>query len=219
MRRAEADAATDESERERLIQEATEAEALADVLAGRATDLQTADEARAVWLAHTAETRAAADRARLELSARAVDAEPVETVTAREWLDAHNQHMAEEDAHREITAEHDLTDVVEQRADDMDTVAANTVDEAGETGIADLREVAAEEPAVVESDEVRVPSADEAADTIAHMQRALREIQAREVAEAQRAAEEAQVAELYRRHTVDATEAAAQVDEDAAVAR
>jgi hypothetical protein len=218
MRRAEADAADDESERERLLQEATEADALADVLAARATELEAADEARAVWLAHTAETRAAADRARLELSARAADSAPVEPVTAEEWLEAHEQHMAAEDVHREITAEHDLTDVVEQRADDIDTVTTRAVGEASETDVTDVREAAAAETAMVDSDEVRVPSAEEAAGIVEQAQRALLEIEARHAVEAQRAAEEAQAAELYRRHTVDATEAA-RVDEDVAVAR
>ena len=218
MRRAEADTAADEAERERLLLEATEAEALAEVLAGRAAELEAVDQARAVWLAHTAETRATADRARLELSARAVDAEPAETVTTQEWLDAHNQHMTEEDAHREITAEHDLADVVEQRTDDVETVATHAGAEATETDVTDVRDAAAAEPLAADSDELRVPSADETANKIEHAQRALREVQARDVAEAQQAAEEAQVAELYRRNTVDATEAA-RVDEDTAVTR
>ena len=220
MRRAEADAATDADERERLLQQASDAEALADVLAARAAELEAADEARAVWMAHTAETRAAADRARLELSARAVDAGPVETVTAEEWLEAHNRHMAEEDPHREITAEHDLADVVEQQEADLDTVATDTTadHEVAETAVADVRDTADAETAVMHSEDVRVPSADESADTIEHARRALREIQAREAADAQRAEEEARAAEMYRRHTVDAAEAS-RVDEDAAVAQ
>ncbi|QRP48870.1 MobF family relaxase [Amycolatopsis sp. FDAARGOS 1241] len=219
MRRAEADAATDETERARLLQEATEAEALAEVLSQRATELATADEARAMWLAHTAETRAAADRARAQLNARAVEREPEQKVTADEWLDAHREHMAVEDAHRDVTGEHDLTDVAEQQAADLAALAEGDEVARGatETEVADVREVAAEEPTVVDSDDVRVPSAPETAETIEHAQRALREIQAREAADAQRAAEEAQAAEMYRRHTADTAELAA-ADDDAAVA-
>ncbi|NKQ54991.1 relaxase domain-containing protein [Amycolatopsis sp. K13G38] len=218
MRRAEADASTDEAERERLLQEASDAEALADVLATRAAELEAADDARAVWMAHTAETRAAADRARLELSARSVDAAPVETVTAEEWLEAHNRHMAEEDSHREVTAEHDLADVVEQQATDLDAVAADADDDVAETDVSDVRDTASAETPVVHSADVRVPSADESADTIEHARRALQEIQAREAADAQRAEEEARAAEMYRRNTIDAAEAAV-VDENAAVAQ
>jgi hypothetical protein len=228
MRRAEAKHAADDAERARLMGEAVEAESLADVLARRAAELAKADEARALWFAHTAETRAAADRARQELSKRAVDTEPVEMVTADERLDVHNRHTVEEDAYREVTEEHDLTDVTKQREEDLAVVTEQHVtdqaepDGLGETGVADVRDLAAEEPAVVHSEEVRVPSAAETANSVDHAQRALREIQSRELADAQRAAEEAQATEMYRRHTVDAADAAAAdedaADEDAAVA-
>ncbi|SFW50345.1 MobF family relaxase [Amycolatopsis australiensis] len=221
MRRAEADAAADEAERDRLLQEAAEAEALAEVLAHRAAELESADEARALWYAHTAETRAAADRARAEIAARNLDTEPAPTVTAGEWLDAHNEHMAAEDAHREVTAEHDLADVVDERAGDLAAVNddEDAAAEAGvaETAVADVRDVADAEAPVTESDEVRVASADETAESIERAQRALREIAARQVVEERHAAEEAQAAELHRRNISDAAAAAELADDDGAV--
>jgi hypothetical protein len=217
MRRAEADASTDDTERDRLLHEAADAEALAGVLGQRAAELETADEARALWYAHTAETRAAADRASAEISARNLDAEPVQTVTAAEWLQVHHEHIAVEDVHREVTAEHDLADTVEQRAEDLAAVEQPTAagDDVTETEVADIRDLAADAEPVTESDEVRVPSADEAADTIDRAQGVLREIEARQAAEARYADEQAQAEEMYRRNTADAAEAA--VDDDAAV--
>ncbi|OXM44939.1 TrwC relaxase [Amycolatopsis thailandensis] len=217
MRRAEADAVADEAERERMLQEAAEADALADTLAARAAELEGADEARALWYAHTAETRAAADRASAEISARNLDTTPVPLVTSDEWLQAHREHMATEDVHREVTADHDLTDVARQRADDVDTATAADApdgEEVAEVEVADVREVAAAEDPVVESDEVRVPSAEETAGSVELAQRALKEIAARQAAEEQHVAEEAQAAELYRRNSDDAAELA---DADGAV--
>ncbi|MFD8492416.1 MobF family relaxase [Amycolatopsis sp. NPDC059657] len=220
MRRAEADAAVDDSERERLLQEADEADALAEVLATRATELEAADEVRAQWYAHTAETRAAADRARAQLSARAIGDEPVEVVTAEEWLTTHDEHMTAEDGFREVTAEHDLADVAAQRDVDTKTAAEQHKEdisgETVETGVADLRDVAASEEPVLDSEQVRVPSAAETADTVDRAQRALREIEARSAAEAAQSAEEAQAGEMYRRQAVEAAEAA-QVDDRVAV--
>ncbi|MFD5090406.1 MobF family relaxase [Amycolatopsis thailandensis] len=217
MRRAEADAVADEAERERMLQEAAEAEALADTLASRAAELEGADEARALWYAHTAETRAAADRASAEISARNLDTTPAPLVTSEEWLDAHNADLADEDVHREVIADHDLSDVVRQRADDVDTVtAADTEGDVGEVGVPDIREVAADEEPVAESDELRVPSAEETAGSVDLAQRALKEIAARQATEERHAAEEAQAAELYRRNTDDA-DTAEQADADGAV--
>lgn len=217
MRRAEADATADESERERLLQEAAEADALADTLSSRATELEGADEARGLWYAHTAETRAAADRAGAEVSARSLDTAPAPLVTSDEWLNAHREHMAVEDVHREVTAEHDLTEVIEQRANDVDAAVTPTADDdAVESEVTDVREVAAVEEPVVESEEVRVPSAEESAGSVERAQRALREISARQAVEESHAAEEAQATEMYRRNTNDAADAAEMADADGA---
>ena len=104
LRRAEADAATDDTERARLQQEAAEAAALAEALDQRAAQLQQLDDARAVWLAHTAGTRAAAEDAEALLAERhANDAEPEPVVTAEEWLAAHRAAVADDERTREIT--------------------------------------------------------------------------------------------------------------------
>ena len=74
------------------------------------TQLQQLDDARAVWLAHTAATRAAAEEAEALLAERhADDAEPEPVVTAEEWLAAHRAAVAEDERHREI-ADDDVVD-------------------------------------------------------------------------------------------------------------
>lgn len=70
---ARADAASDESEREQLRTAAEQARAEAESLKVRAEQLEAADEARAAWYVHTAQTRDRAERARVELGARGVD--------------------------------------------------------------------------------------------------------------------------------------------------
>jgi hypothetical protein len=154
MRRAEAAAATDAAERHRLIREAAEADALGDLLDERVQQLAEADEARSLWFAHTAETRAAADRAEADLS-------------SRRCTDVHDEPT--------VTAE------VEQEPHP----------DAAETGVADIRDAVADEPAAEQRDEVRVPTADETADTIARAQRALLEIEQRQAVEQRHADEQA----------------------------
>jgi conjugative relaxase-like TrwC/TraI family protein len=84
---AEAADATDTAGRAQLGQEATDAAALADLLDARVGELEAVDEARALWWAHTAGTRAAADRAAAELQARrAADGRTDREVTADEIL-------------------------------------------------------------------------------------------------------------------------------------
>jgi conjugative relaxase-like TrwC/TraI family protein len=86
-RGAEAADVDDRVQRAQLEQEAVEAAALADLLDARVAELETVDEARALWWAHTAGTRAAADRAAAELQAsRAVDGRIDQRVTAEEIL-------------------------------------------------------------------------------------------------------------------------------------
>ncbi|MQA63401.1 MAG: relaxase domain-containing protein [Actinophytocola sp.] len=202
MRRAEAANADDAAERQRLEQEAAEAAALADVLDQSAEHLRLVDQARADWLAHTAETRSAADRAQSELSARIVDDEqPAEpAVTAEEWLDAHRESDRVEDPHRAITAEADLADEVDQRQADRDAVepVAEPAADAVETDVADVRAAAADEPTPDQDDRVRVPSADETADSVDRAQRALAELEQRRAAEQARAAEEARADQVAR---------------------
>jgi conjugative relaxase-like TrwC/TraI family protein len=218
MRRAAADAADNEAERDRLTREAVEADALADVLDERARQLAEADEARALWFAHTAETRVAAERAEAELSARhAAHGSDEPRVTAEEWLAAHAEDARVEDKHREVVDEAELADVAEERTADVAAVVQEPHPDAAETDVVDVREVAADEPVLAERDEVRVSTAEETADRITRAQRALREIEQRQVAEARHAQEEAQAAELNRRHVEDFASEQEQADEAAEV--
>jgi hypothetical protein len=129
---APADRATDAEWRAQRLREAEEAEALAAALDARAAELAAADEARAQWYAHTAETRAVADRARAELTARSAAGalgadEPA--VTAKEWLQASEAAARAEDPHREITAEHELSDLETERDRDRRAARADTADQ------------------------------------------------------------------------------------------
>ncbi|MGW1341337.1 MobF family relaxase [Kribbella sp. NPDC002412] len=259
LRAAEADAADDAATRHRLRAEADQAKALAQALEARAAELQVADDARAVWWAHTAETRANAERAEAELEARGIDNSD-DGPTPEELLDTIDAEAAE-DEHREVTDEHELADIAQQR--DTDTTHAVPADELVEAALvndqlpskpagsdvaadeslapeivaadnttgaeaisdvdadetetvvdravlesqapADIREVAAGEETVAESDVPRVPSADETAEAVRRAQRALIEIQHRREAEERHAADdaEARAEELARWHADD----------------
>jgi conjugative relaxase-like TrwC/TraI family protein len=189
LRTAEAATAAGE-ERARLEREAAESDALARTLDARAAELQVADGARSRWLVHTAATRAEADRSSAELSARRAAVEtPEPEVTADEWLAAHQTAMREEDQYREITDEAELVDEYDAPADHRDLVD-------------DVRDIAAAEPPAAEEDAVRVPSKDEAAEAIRRAQRALAEIQARDVADAQRELDD-QAEQITRWHVDD----------------
>ncbi|MFG1818278.1 MobF family relaxase [Kribbella sp. NPDC049174] len=259
LRAAEADAADDAATRDRLRAEAEQAKALAQALEARAAELQVTDDARAVWWAHTAETRANAERAEAELEARGIDNSD-DGPTPEELLDTIDAEAAE-DEHREVTDEHELADIAQQRdtdtthavpadefveaelvndqlpsraaesdvaadesldaeivADD-NTIAAEAIGDVDadetETGVdravlesqapADIREVAAGEETLAESDVPRVPSADETAEAVRRAQRALIEIQHRRKAEELHAADdaEARAEELARWHADD----------------
>ncbi|MPY97747.1 MAG: relaxase domain-containing protein [Actinophytocola sp.] len=203
--RAEADAASDEQVRARLEREAADTDALADTLDQRAEQLAMGDEARANWLAHTAATRAAAERATAELEARRVaDGREEEVVTADEWLAAHDEHERAEDEHREIIDKADLADVAEQRADDTRQAEPEPNADTAETVVPDVRDVAADEPDRESDDRVRVPSADETAESVEQAQRALAEMQARREAEQRRAEDEARAERIERWHADEA---------------
>jgi hypothetical protein len=210
LRAVEGTASTDPDERARLQADSAQAAALADTLDGRAAELQGLDDARAQWLAHTAGTRAAAERAKAELAARhADDAEPEQHVTAEEWLAAHRDATAEEDRHRAVT-EADVADQHEieepRRADDL----GEHVDIGP-----DLREVAAAERAPVAEDVVRVPTAAETSDAIERANRALAEMRARDAMDAHEAAEH-RAEELSRWHATDQATAETEAVDDVA---
>ncbi|MDD7922790.1 MobF family relaxase [Actinomycetospora chibensis] len=195
LRRAEADASTAPDHRSRLHGEAQQTATLAGALEARAAELSELDEARSRWLAHTAGTRAAAERAKAELAARHVDdAEPEQRTTATEWLAAHRAEIADDETHREVT-EDDVTDRPNDlhRHEDVEVEPAteNHDDEGHEVESSgpDIREVVASEPSPVAEDHVRVPTADETSAAVEKANRALAEIRAREDADAREEAE------------------------------
>ena len=206
MRTAEASACADEVDRARLQREAGESGALVGVLEERAAQLAEVDDARERWLDHTAETRAAKDRAQAELSARRA-AEPRgedERVTAEEWLAAHTAAQRDEDPHRVVADEHELAHVEAARTADLEAAGfeAPERDAPREPG-ADVREVAAAETPPAHEDVVRVPSAEETAAAIARAQRALNELRERQAAQERHAVEE-RTEQLARWHGDDA---------------
>jgi conjugative relaxase-like TrwC/TraI family protein len=246
---AEADITTDAQVRARLGREAGQAGALADTLGTQVAELEQLGHERGLWLAHTAGTRAAYDRARQELlNRRALDERPETQVTAAEWVAAHDHAMREDDAHRPITDDGDLADHttdhnveettylgrsggapdcdadadeasltgINDRADARpaaetkaggDARAEQQADEApqrvGTTGLPeDLREIAAAEPAPADEHAVRVPTAQDTAESRRRAQRALEEIAARDAADQTRLEQERQE-ELARWHAQD----------------
>lgn len=197
---AEADNTHDPTQRQQLIQQAAGAEAVAGVFDQQAQQLEKDDAARGAWLVETIHTRAAADRAKHELAARGATA-PEDVTTAQEWLAAHQQAMREEDAYREITDDTDLADLADATADrDHDQRHGDAV---VETGVADIREHAAAQPAPVDEDAVPVRSAQQTADSTDRARQALLEIQQRQAIEEQRLANEARMQELARWHHDD----------------
>ena len=207
LRHAEAQASTDVGERQRLHREAADAAALAETLDERAGQLQQLDDARAVWLAHTAGSRAAADDAEALLAERhADDAEPEPVVTAEEWLATHRAAVADDERTREITED----DVTEDDGRVLPDVAAGRPDPPR----TDLRETAATEPRQAQEDVVRVPSADEVSDSVTRARRALAEVAARDEAD-QHAADHERAEQLVRWHDGDLTAEEQVVDENA----
>jgi conjugative relaxase-like TrwC/TraI family protein len=221
IRTAEADNETDDARKAQLQREAAESAALADVLDRQAKKLQTVDEARGEWYAHTAGTRGAEQRARGELAARGVAVDTAEdTTTAEQRLADQRRGMAEDDRHRQVTDEHDLAHVVEQQDADLRAVQPEPHKDAAETNLPDIRDQAAREPKQADrrqEDWTRVPPADETAGHLAPAQRAIGEIRERQRAEQRRADEEAQSrqrANQHHEHT--AQQAASQRDDDRA---
>jgi conjugative relaxase-like TrwC/TraI family protein len=202
LRAAEADTEADETRRAQLHREATESAALADVLDRQAAQLDKADDIRAQWYAHTANTRAGEQRARHELAARSVDPDTDQRdTTAEQWLEAHRAEQAVEDQHRQITDDHDLTDLAEARDTDHRATEPVASAEAADTNIVDIRERAAREAKPephAEHDWTRVPTADQTADSISRAQRALAELEARHADERRHEAEEDRERQISR---------------------
>jgi hypothetical protein len=184
----------------RLRDEAAKSAALAKTLDDRVAELDGVDEARAAWYAHTAETRATAERAAAELTARQADQRPEPPpVTAREWLDAHDAAARAEDPYRPITDDHDLTDVDHQRTrDQREAGPAQPPPESAESAPRDIRQEAAEDTDADKraardhaADTVRIPTADETAESVRRAQHALQELKHRQADDARHAEDEA----------------------------
>jgi conjugative relaxase-like TrwC/TraI family protein len=203
LRSVEADTATDAAERERLAREAAHAAALAATLDQRAEQLTEADHVRARWYAHTAGTRASAERAQAELAARRAE-RPIDDqhLTAADWQTIHDADTRTADLHRQISDEHDLADIAAQRDTDQQAVASDQAHPDTVEPAADIRDTARPDHQQQRrrEDEVRVPTAKETADTIRRAQQALAEIDAREADDARRAREDARTQQLTRWH-------------------
>ena len=186
--------ATDPASAAPLRAEAADAAAIADTLELRAAELQIADDARARWLAHTAVTRDAAQRAEAELATRGLSASTAaDGVTAAEWLAAHRADQVEADAVRPITEGHDLAEVVDRRAADLGTVRTRPSEPAPETNLSDLRESRAQDMA---DEPGRIPDAAESRAAVRRAQAALAEIEQRRVLDDRRAREEQRANQL-----------------------
>jgi hypothetical protein len=202
LRAAEAHAATNPDTRDRLHQEAADAAALADLLDTQIEQLTEIDEVWALHRAHTAMTRVNADRATAELANRHAANPPTDTpTTGEEWLAHQATAMHTEDPHRDIHDEHELADAISP----LGEVVTDDHGPGVETPATDIRDIAAAEPARIEDDTVRVPSADETADTLARAQRALAETRQRQADDQRHAAQQARAQQLARWHTDDQT--------------
>jgi conjugative relaxase-like TrwC/TraI family protein len=208
---ARAEATADASSGARLRAEAADSAAVADVLELRVAELHVADDARARWLAHTAVTRDAAQRAEAELATRGLSASTGPNgVTAAEWLTEHAADQAEADAIRPITDDHDLAEIVERRAADVDVVRAGPPLPASETALSDLRESPAQDMA---DEPGRIPDAAESRAAVQRAQATLAEIEQRRVLDERQVAEEQRASQLNLWAADDAqTSAAERVD-------
>lgn len=186
---------------------AGQARARAVELDGRMRDLERLDADRATWYVETSATRAAADRARVELVDRGepeVGYEPDRT-TAEQWLAAHAAAVEEDERHRPVHAE-DLDDAGRRRAE-----AALTPEpvDAAETGVPDIRETAAAEPPEPDRGAegvARVARPDDIADDIGRARAALAEVRARQEQDAARIRAEAERLETDRQHAAEEAE-------------
>jgi conjugative relaxase-like TrwC/TraI family protein len=205
LRVAEARAATDPDTRIRLQQEAAEAAALANLLDTQIEQLTEIDDAYSYHLVDTAVTRANAHRAQAALEARhATNPPPTDTTSTQDWLAAEAEARRADDAHRDITDDHDLTHVADHNADDLPTVDdATERGPVAETVVSDIRELAAAETPRPIDDTVHVPTAERTADDLTLARRALAETRQRQALEARHHAEQARSQQIARWHADD----------------
>jgi len=207
---ARAEVEPDPLTRDQLSAAAQQARKAAAQLARQVDELETVDNARALWWIETAVTRDKAERARVALGMRGIDLDnPTERVTAQEWLDAHEAEKLAADANRVIT-EHDLhpasrPDVHEPAEEqatqrqhysdrtDTDEPARHDLDI--QPAAADIRDTSTRDAGERADPEQRrrVPRPAEAAASVARAQLARVEIAARRAAEATEQARAAEV--------------------------
>jgi hypothetical protein len=206
LRAAQARAAADSDTRGRLQQQAAEASALADLLDTQTAHLAEIDDAYSYYLVDTAVTRANAHRAEAELAARhTTNPPPQDTTSTQDWLAADAADRRADDAHRDITEEHDLADVAEHDAADLSTL--DDTPERGplaETLLPDIRDLATTETPRPIDDTVHVPTAAQTADDLTRARRALAETRQRQAAEARHQAEQAHSQQMARWHNDEA---------------
>jgi hypothetical protein len=144
------------------------------------------------------------ERARIELAARGINPDtPEDTTTAEHFLADQHAGLAEDDRHRQLTGEHELTDVAQQRDAELRVIQPEPPTDAADTNVPDIRDIAAREPrrpAQAEDDWTRIPTASETADNVTLAQRALAELEQRRHIEQRRNDEEARSRQLADWH-------------------
>lgn len=168
-------------EKQSVLQAAEEAAAEAEELERRILNLEEADKTRAQWVLHTMGTKDRGMRAKAELERRGVDLDnPPDKTTAAEWLAAEEADRVAGDVDRPVHEE-DLAEV-EQLVPSQRSI---------ETNVADLRDVAVEDPTEKDPRIRReVPTADVTADAVLRARETLLEIDTRDRADEMRLAEE-----------------------------
>jgi conjugative relaxase-like TrwC/TraI family protein len=133
--RAEAAAAVDPAEAERLSREADDRAQLAATMREVEAGLAEVAEQRAAWLVETAVTREIAERAQAELANRGRDiGAEQDRITAEEWLAAEAEARQADDPHREVSevdvldperdaAMAEITDPADDRVEQAEPVA------------------------------------------------------------------------------------------------
>jgi hypothetical protein len=136
--KARADQLDNPQDAEELRARADQALLQAGELRMRAADLQKADDARALWWAHTTATREAAERAKVELASRGIDVNDTsDHVTGEEWLAEQERLRAQEEAQlaasMQALPDEELVDEPEPAAAETNAEPAETLDPAGES--------------------------------------------------------------------------------------
>ncbi|PZS39949.1 MAG: TrwC relaxase [Pseudonocardiales bacterium] len=181
--RARAENTTDPTEAATLRAEADKATAQVESLTQRVTELTLADDIQVRYYTATAATRDAAQRARVELGIRGVDlTDPAERTSTQEWLDAHATSDGEEDPHRVVTDELELSDTGwEQIRAEADRLAEDSARHLTETAVPDIRDTAGADAGEYTDTDERgtVPSADQSAAAVDRARDALTELNTR----------------------------------------